>query len=494
MRSLRRSAWKRSLVRVGLVCAALACVGLVMGAPSVLPALPSALPAAIPSGYFRVENRSGLWWLIDPVGSPTLSIGADDIAYEGDRIRGTGPSPYLQAAEKIYRDRAAWGETTLHRFHDWGFNTLGAWSDPELRDHRTPYTVILDFAARSGANWLHGKPVDVFDPGFERTAREIARQEVTPRKHDPMLVGYFSDNELWWGPDWRRRGTMLAAYLSFPLAAPGRQRAIAFLLQRHGRIQALNRAWRVPAPDFSHVPPRAETAAYRADADAFLELVATRYFAVSAKVIHAADPHHLYLGARFAAQPPDAVLRAARAADVVSLNLYARDPRLVVRHVFAITHRPVLVSEFSFRALDSGLPNTVGAGPWVFSQRGRSKAYISYLTRLESLPEAIGYHWFRWADEPREGRSDGENSNYGLVTLNDTPYREFVEAVAVANRAAVEIHRGAKPKISVPAQAPWYARDLQGVFDVLQGGPRWLSTAIRVLSAYLIRAALPTHT
>lgn len=492
---MRRSHKARILIRVGVACATLACAVLVMGAPSPLPAPPSALPTAMPSGYFRVELRQGIWWLIDPLGAPTLSIGVDDVVYEGDRIHGTGPSPYLQAAEKIYRDRATWNRHALDRLRRWGFNTLGAWSDDALRDnHRTPYTVILDFAARSGANWLNGTPVDVYDPRFEATAREIVRREATPRAHDPMLVGYFSDNELWWGPDWRSRGTMLASYLSFPAEAPGRQRAVEFLRRRYGgSVGRLNRAWHVTAQDFPLVPPTGRTAAYRADADAFLEMVADEYFAISAKVIHAADPHHLYLGARFAGNPPDQVLRAARIVDVVSINLYTRDPRAEVAHAFAITGRPVLVSEFSFRALDSGLPNTVGAGPWVFSQRSRAQAYLSYVARLASLSEVIGYHWFRWADEPREGRVDGENSNYGLVSLTDTPYQEFVAAATAANRAAIHVHRGAQRTISVPGASPWQTWS-QGVLDMILGGPRWFATAIRAISAYLARTALVTRT
>ena len=487
-RALPRGTSNLARFRAVLSFAVLACVALVMGAPSVLLDPPSPLPTAIPSGYYRVENRGGVWWLIDPLGAPTLSIGVDNVVYEGDRIQGTGPSPYLQAVEQIYPDRSAWNRRALDRLHAWGFNTLGAWSDPELSDLRTPYTVMLDFAAESGADWLRGRPVDVYDPRFEDTAREIARRVATPREHDPLLIGYFSDNELWWGPDWRRWDSMLGSYLALPAGAPGRKRAVEFLQARYGSAQRLSRAWRVAVRDFAHVPPRAATPAYRADADAFLEMVASRYFAVSARAIRAADRHHLYLGARFAGLPPDPVLRASWQVDVVSINLYNRDPRSAVIRAFALTGRPVLVSEFSFRALDSGFPNTVGAGPWVFSQWSRARAYERFVLRLESLPEAIGYHWFRWADEPKEGRADGENSNYGLVKLTDAPYAEFVAAVTAANRAALHVHRGAPTAISVPAQPFWQAWNPRAILDALLGGPRWLVTAIRTLSGFLARA------
>ena len=59
-------------------------------------------------GFFRVEQRDGVWWVIDPDGKPGLSIGVDHVAWEADKIKGTGPAPYRVAAEKIYPDRNAW--------------------------------------------------------------------------------------------------------------------------------------------------------------------------------------------------------------------------------------------------------------------------------------------------------------------------------------------------------------------------------------------------
>ena len=123
------------------------------------------------------------------------------------------------------------------------------------------------------------------------------------------------------------------------------------------------------------------------------------------------------------------------------MNVYGFDPRPLVEHVYKLTGKPVLVTEFAFRAQNSGLPNTKGAGPKVADQKARAKAYADYVTRLEGLPEAVGYHWFEWSDEPKEGRFDGENSNYGFVNIADEPYESFVEAAQAANKAAVETHR-----------------------------------------------------
>jgi hypothetical protein len=395
--------------------------------------------------YFRVKQRSGVWWFITPSGELTLSIGVNNISYRGDVIHGTTQHPYFENISRIYPTRGAWAKAELKRLRLWGFNTIGSWSDPVLWSHAMPYTVILNIAARSGANWLKGIPVDVYSSRFEATARKIAENECATRASDPNLMGYFSDNELRWGPDWRGKANMLAMYLNLRAIAPGRQHAIDFLKKRYsGQIQKLNQTWGTHAKSFADIPSEADTEAFRADNTEFLGMVARRYFEVCAGAIHAADPNHLYLGAKFAGTPPDPVLRASHRADVVSVDIYRFDPCPTVEHIYKLAQRPVLVAEFAFRAEDSGLPNTRGAGPKVPDQAARARAYANYVKWLESLPEAVGYHWFEWVDEPRQGRFDGENSNYGLVNIHDQPYRQFVKAVTTANRVAVSVHRAIK--------------------------------------------------
>lgn len=392
-------------------------------------------------GYYRVAQKSGVWWFVNPSGHLEISAGIDNVSYRGDLVHGTTVHPYFEHVSKLYPSQDAWAKTETGRLRSWGFNNLGAWTSPFLWTYKMPYTVILDIASHSGANWLTGIPLDVYSPQFEATARKIAAQECAPHAQDPYLLGYFSDNELRWGPDWRGKQNMLAMYLNLPSTAPGREHAIAFLKKRYaGRVQQLNQAWGVHATSFDEIPSEAATQAFQADNAEFLGMVARRYFEVCARAIHAADPNHLYLGAKFAGMPPDPVLRASQVADVVSVDIYSFDPRAAVEHIYQIAHRPILVAEFAFRAEDSGLPNTRGAGPKVPDQAARARAYEKFVTELESLPEAVGYQWFEWCDEPKEGRFDGENSNYGLVNIEDQPYSQFVSAVKAANREAISAH------------------------------------------------------
>jgi agarase len=47
------------------------------------------------------------------------------------------------------------------------------------------------------------------------------------------------------------------------------------------------------------------------------------------------------------------------------------------------------------------------------------------------------------ADQPAEGRFDGENSNYGTVTIDDRVYEELTRTMAAINAEAENLHSAA---------------------------------------------------
>ena len=116
-------------------------------------------------------------------------------------------------------------------------------------------------------------------------------------------------------------------------------------------------------------------AGFAADCDAFAGLVAERYFALARAAIKTGDPHHLVLGCRFAYAPPRGVIDAAgRHCDAISFICYDLDPSAALER-YAVAGKPCLIGEFSFRAADSGLPNTNGAGPLVPTQAERAACF-----------------------------------------------------------------------------------------------------------------------
>jgi agarase len=163
--------------------------------------------------------------------------------------------------------------------------------------------------------------------------------------------------------------------------------------------------------------------------------------------VKAADPNHLLLGCRFALVPRRAVIAAAgRHLDVLTFNCYDDDPARALA-AYAAAAMPLLVGEFSFRGDDSGLPNMVGAGPRVATQKERARAFVHYATVALKAPTVVGYHWFEHADQPAEGRFDGENSNFGTVTIDDVPYDDLTQAMTEFNARAEALHAQASQAV-----------------------------------------------
>lgn len=399
------------------------------------------------TGFFRTERIDGVWWLITPDGHGFFSKGVNHVSFAGDRAPALGDSPYQRAVEARYGSAEKWAEATAERLRAWGLNTIGAWSSREMFRQRLPYTVILDLAARAGANWQRGEVADVFSPRFAQAVREQAARRCAEDRDDRFLLGYFTDNELRWGADWRSKKSLFEEFLGRDADSPGKQALVRLLRARAPSVGAFNQAWGTQLTSLDELPaltvlPMTNAVARAAERE-FLREYARTYFKTCREAIQAADPNHLVLGCRFAGYAPQPVIEAmAEFIDVVSYNHYGFSaPVEPLRKLHAATGRPILLTEFSFKARDSGLPNTRGAGRPLDTQSERAEHFERYVTALASLPFVVGYHWFQYSDQPPEGRFDGENSNFGLVRGDDQPWAELVERFTQVNARLEEIHR-----------------------------------------------------
>ena len=431
------------------------------------------------AGRFRVEDDDGVCWLVDPDGGRFLSKGVNTVRFDQDEIQGTRDVPYAEACWRKYGGIDRWRAAVATRLVGWGFNTLGAWSDEAVADAAAGLAVAPNLDLGMSFAWARndverraprqGFP-DVFDPAFESHVAQRAHERCAARAGAPAIVGWFMDNELRWGPDWRGSDELLTLFLNLAARAPGRRAALAWLRQRHGDIARFNASWATGVrawddvatlprlvPRYRREPPylrdsREELAANRADpvraafcadCDDFAALIAERYFALTAGALRAADPDHLVLGSRFAYPPaPGIVAAAARHADVVSFNCYDPTP-LAALAVYERCGKPLMIGEFSFRSADSGLPNTRGAGPIVPTQGARAGACRDYVAAALHHPRIVGWHWFEHADQPAEGRFDGENSNFGLVSIEDRVYLQLTTAMTNTNAKAERLHAAA---------------------------------------------------
>jgi hypothetical protein len=191
------------------------------------------------------------------------------------------------------------------------------------------------------------------------------------------------------------------------------------------------------------------------------EVLAHRYFSIAGAALTAADPHHLNLGHKFlaAVSPSVVVLEASRHIDVVSVDFYdvgpVVDPQMqkladifILRNStlstantlegwYRATGKPLLIAEFGYRAMDSGLPNTFPPGVLTLpTQKDRAACVKDYLLCAIEVPWVLGAHFFEFPDEPSDGRFDGENSNWGLVNAADKPCQEVIDAIVISRAVA----------------------------------------------------------
>jgi hypothetical protein len=367
------------------------------------------------TGYFHTQQIQGRWWLVTPEGNVFFSKGVDNVNYR----------PEAKSSPKPPDDPAAWAKSTARQLRDWDFNTAGAWSARELAGTGIVYAPVVDMAASVQRDlWLKGGVVDYFSEEFRAAAGRVAEAKCAPHAKDPWLLGYFTDNELRWGKDWRSGDSLLESYLKMPESTAGFRKASEFL------------------------KGRGHTVATLADEDKneFLGLAAEEYARVTRDAIRHYDPNHLVLGCRFAGYAGDSAMRAVgRYFDVVSYHSYAATaPVERLEQIARLSGKPVMITEFSFKAMDSGLPNTKGAAKPVATQQDRADGFARYVEALAALPFCVGYHWFEYRDEPMEGRFDGENSNYGVVKIDFTPWEVLTARMKEVNAKVDSLHAKAR--------------------------------------------------
>ena len=216
---------------------------------------------------------------------------------------------------------------------------------------------------------------------------------------------------------------------------------VAFVEQLRARyvdIAAFNLAWGLHVASWeallSYPPglPDKLPPAATEDLTTFSQAISERYYRIIKEAVHSIDPHHLYLGSRFAAITPESLAACVRWCDVVSVNLYSE--RFDLTRLGAID-KPVLISEFSFGSQDRG---PFWAGVIDVGREGeRATRYRDFVIHAARDPRVVGTHWFQYLDEPASGRLlDGENGHFGMVSIADVPFVTLTDEMRRSNADA----------------------------------------------------------
>ena len=469
--------------------------------------LAAATASAATTGFWHVEKIDGRDWAVGPDGSPTVLAGVDWVWPDGFFCEKLGYSPYGRFVETNYPSREAWADETADRLHAWGFNFLGSGcDDARLAPRGFAHAAMLNTGYRLAHDPDTDKAIavgkhrpgtafpNVFHPDFEAAWDLAAARKAAQWRDDPNLLGYYLDNELSWAAGMGDRETgMFDAVAALPPEHSARKALEKFLTQR--RKDAETRG--VPLSTKSNANPDetnsaslrlcVENATLEANPDnpvnpvennsaslrlcvknatretkrAFLALVAERYFSVAAEAIRRHDPNHMVLGCRFAGigVHEEVLKAAARHCDIVTFNFYpwadldrgivlARKDGPPVAEVLREFHdkvgAPLLITEWSFSALDTGRPCSAGAGQRFRTQAERVEAAEMFARTLLSLPFMVGHTWFMWVDQPALGFNKyfHEDCNYGLVSEAGKPYEALTEMFARLHRDAAAIREG----------------------------------------------------
>nr|WP_285817572.1 agarase [Echinimonas agarilytica] len=343
----------------------------------------------------------------------------------------TSPQSFLQD----------WEDVTIDRMRNWGFTSLGNWTDPRFYDTtRVPFFangwIIGDFkTVSSGSDFWHPLP-DVFDPEFARRADVTLKTIADETQASPWCVGVFIDNEKSWG-----RADSRAAQLGVVIHTlkrngqdvPTKTEFTRVMTNKYGEIAALNAVWKTDFAsweafnrgDFDSQLSEARDADY----SLLLTTYAEQYFRVVQGSLKKHLPNHMYFGVRFAdwGMPKEVVDASAKYTDVVSVNHYKQGVTEGKWEFLEELDKPVMIGEFHFGATDSGYyhPGLVYAA----DQTDRARMYSDYMNSVFDNNYFIGAHWFQYMDSPLTGRAfDGENYNVGFVTVADVPYEEMIKA------------------------------------------------------------------
>ncbi len=382
-------------------------------------------------------HREGVWWFADADRRPFFSRGVCCVAPGASRTEYDPENPGY-AWWRQHDSMSQWAGATLGRLQTWGFNTLGGWADlTVLRPLRSNLwlTPVLHLGLSVGLPWY-----DMWDEKLLGRLDQLAQEQILLVRDDPRLLGYYSDNELgWWN------AALFKVTLQQPPGSGQRQRLLHLLQTRY------DHDWDRLLKDFQpehteswadleqhgvlHLRPGGNGIPILRE---FLGLLAARYYQLMEETIRRYDRRALILGDRYQSFFYPEVARAAAAhVDVISSNLNAQWDdgsflRCYLDTLHALTGKPVLVSEFYLAAEEnrSGNRNSQGVFPVVKTQAERATAAARTLELVARHPFVVGADWFQWSDEPRHGRTDGENFDFGLVDNDDRPYDELTAALS----------------------------------------------------------------
>ncbi len=387
------------------------------------------------TGRIRLTEHDGAWWLVSPTGQPFYSIGADGPYFDPESDLATGRE-FLEVMRRLrFNSLAGW--TSVPGWAALNKAVISEGSQPLVMFRALESGTSHDDFDRLVPADNHSFP-DPFDPRWEEWLRNHVRGIASLVRGEPWFAALFADNEV--------SHRELYRHLWTPNCSAALR---TFLQAKYGDIGALNSAWgsgfrsfddlvaQRPDPVLQHGP-------MYEDLFAFSREVVRKYAETAARVIREELPGHIVFSNRLMLDDVTYWLKYLdlyAVFDGIAVNMYPANlspglndnERMILELVHEKTGKPVLISEWSVPALDSGLYDNPDKLDWSYdeavdTQTERARQAARIVIDYYNMPFVVGAHWFFWNDFD----SDKRQANRGLFLTSGQPWIELQVALGRA--------------------------------------------------------------
>lgn len=361
-------------------------------------------------------------------------------------------------------------EAQFESYLEFGFNSLGGWSNTEYLRGRLPYSIILfddeeyprsspfiDCKGNSlpsgDADPLPNPLNDPFDPSYVSALKQYLKVKVLPHAKDQSVMLY------WVGHEFGIGGSDFIDLTKFTYSPGIKKEFAAWLKTKYRTVQDLQTAWKTTPKNFESTVqecPQLESDIEGKDRKEFMTHVLRRWFELVVGEIRKNDPNHLISTPKLSIWDHQPQLDLPEnnghfdsmkdIFDLISVDWYTANPEFSeqslaqIQKVAQKLNLPILVAEFGTRQKIDGWTNSPGAKTLLKSQEERGERYRSQLTQLLNNKNFIGAHWFRWQDHVTKTNQ----MNKGIVQVNNGK----IEPYEPLKKAMSQIHREISKNVS----------------------------------------------
>ena len=354
-------------------------------------------------------------------------------------------------------------EEQFKSYLEFGFNSLGGWSNTEFLKGRLPYSIVLF----DDEKYPHASPLkdckgntlpsgdaqpipnpfnDPFDQKYINDVKKYLKSKIQPVAHDTSLMLY------WVGHEFGVGGSDYIDLAQFTYSKGVQEKFTAWLKKKYNSVSSIQTAWRVKGKSFEEITvtcPQNKTPAETLDRKEFMSYVLRTWFELVVDEIRKNDHNHLISTPKLSIWDHNPQLGLAEKDghfiamkglfDIISVDWYTANSEFSnqslsqILRLSSYLNIPVLVAEFGTRQKIEGWTNTPGAKTLLNTQEERGERYRSQIMQLFSNKAFIGAHWFRWQDHITQT----DQMNKGIVSTNGgkiEPYSTLQNAMAHSHK------------------------------------------------------------